>query len=44
MNGDEFPYPLVTTDWLASRIGDPSVKVIYGPWRMPGGAPARLAH
>jgi thiosulfate/3-mercaptopyruvate sulfurtransferase len=44
MNVDEFPSPLVTTDWLAARIGDPSVKVVDGSWRMPGGAPARLDH
>jgi thiosulfate/3-mercaptopyruvate sulfurtransferase len=44
MNGDEFPYPLVTTDWLTARISVPTVKVIDGSWRMPGGAPARLDH
>ena len=27
--------PLVTTDWLAARLGDPGVRVVDGSWHMP---------
>ncbi len=33
--------PLVTTSWLAETADEPTVKIIDGSWRMPGGAPAR---
>ncbi|MEM9616615.1 MAG: sulfurtransferase [Pseudomonadota bacterium] len=36
--------PLVSTQWLAERLGDPGIKVIDGSWRMPGDAPARTAY
>lgn len=32
--------PLVTTDWLAARLGAPDLKVIDGSWRMPGNGDA----
>ena len=34
--------PLVATDWLAERIGDPTIKIIDGSWRMPGSPPASI--
>jgi thiosulfate/3-mercaptopyruvate sulfurtransferase len=30
--------PLVTTDWLAARLGDPAVQVVDATWYMPGEA------
>lgn len=33
--------PLVSTEWLADRLGEADVKVIDGSWRMPGSPPAR---
>lgn len=30
--------PLVTTAWLAGRLGDPDVQVVDASWRMPGDA------
>lgn len=36
--------PLVSTQWLAERLGDPGIKVIDGSWRMPGDEPARAAY
>jgi thiosulfate/3-mercaptopyruvate sulfurtransferase len=35
--------PLVTTDWLAQRLGDPSVQVVDATWYMPGEAGAGRA-
>lgn len=34
--------PMVTTEWLAQRLGDPKVKVLDATWYMPGDA--RDAH
>ncbi len=34
--------PLVTTEWLAERIVDPTIKIIDGSWRMPGSPPASI--
>lgn len=31
--------PLVSTDWLAERLGDPSVKIIDASFKMPGVLP-----
>lgn len=36
--------PLVSTQWLAERLGDPGIKVIDGSWRMPGDEPARTVY
>ncbi len=36
--------PLVSTQWLAERLGDPGIKVIDGSWRMPGDEPARTTY
>ncbi len=33
--------PLVETQWLAERLGDKTIKIIDGSWRMPGASPAR---
>lgn len=32
----EHPTTIVTTDWLAGRLGDPSVRVVDATWYMPG--------
>lgn len=40
----DFPYPLVTTDWLASELGAADLKIIDGSWRMPGNPPAHEDH
>lgn len=37
---DEFPYPLVTTGWLAETLGQDDLKIIDASWRMPGNPPA----
>ncbi len=34
--------PLVTTEWLAEKLGDPALKIIDGSWRMPGSPPASI--
>ncbi len=34
--------PLISTEWLAERIGDTALKIIDGSWRMPGSPPASL--
>lgn len=36
----DFPYPLVTTDWLGAALSATDVRVIDASWRMPGAAPA----
>ncbi len=36
----EFPYPLVTTDWLSAALHAPDIRVIDASWRMPGNPPA----
>ncbi len=41
---EEFPYPLVLTDWLAARIAEPDLKIVDASWRMPGNPPARPEH
>jgi thiosulfate/3-mercaptopyruvate sulfurtransferase len=33
------PIPLVSTDWLAERLGEPSLKVIDASFKMPGVTP-----
>lgn len=35
-----FPYPLVTTDWLAANLGAGDLKIVDASWRMPGAPPA----
>lgn len=37
----EFPYPLVSTDWLAAGLDRRDLRIVDASWRMPGGAPAR---
>lgn len=32
----EHPTTIVSTDWLAGRLGDPSVRVVDATWYMPG--------
>ncbi len=44
ISSDDFPYPLVSTDWLADALNAPNVKVVDASWRMPGIPPARLDH
>ncbi len=34
--------PLVSTEWLAARIGDPKVRVIDASYKMPGVSPAPI--
>jgi thiosulfate/3-mercaptopyruvate sulfurtransferase len=36
----EFPYPLVTTDWLGRELGAADLKIVDASWRMPGNPPA----
>jgi thiosulfate/3-mercaptopyruvate sulfurtransferase len=35
-----FPYPLVSTGWLADRLGAPDVKPVDGSWRLADAPPA----
>jgi thiosulfate/3-mercaptopyruvate sulfurtransferase len=44
ISSDEFPYPLVSTEWLAEHLPAPDLKVIDASWRMPGNPPAILEH
>lgn len=41
---DAFPYPLVTTEWLAAHLYSPDLKIVDASWRMPGNPPARIDH
>jgi thiosulfate/3-mercaptopyruvate sulfurtransferase len=36
-----FPYPLVSTEWLAANLHAPDLRVVDASWRMPGNQPAR---
>ncbi len=36
----EFPYPLVTTEWLADRLDASDIKIVDASWRMPGAGSA----
>ena len=39
------PSPLVSTDWLAARLGDPAVRVLDASWYLPSaGRDARAEH
>ncbi len=40
----DLPFPLVSTDWLASHLRDADLKIIDASWRMPGNPPARADH
>ena len=40
----DFPYPLVTTDWLGANLYEPDVRVVDASWRMPGNPPAKNDH
>lgn len=40
----DFPYPLVTTDWLGANLDKPDVRVIDASWRMPGNPTAIDEH
>lgn len=42
--GSEFPYPVVTTDWLADALGASDLKIVDASWRMPGAQPAIADH
>lgn len=44
MPAPDFPYPLVSTDWLAGHLGEPGLKIVDASWRMPGNPPARGDH
>ena len=37
---EAFPYPLVTTQWLAGHLGEDHLKIVDASWRMPGNPPA----
>lgn len=36
MTDPSFPMPIVATDWLGEHLGEDSLRVIDGSWRMPG--------
>lgn len=40
----DFPYPLVTTDWLGGALGADDLKIVDASWRLPGNPPARADH
>ncbi|MFN0024521.1 MAG: 3-mercaptopyruvate sulfurtransferase [Parvularculaceae bacterium] len=40
----DFPYPIVSTEWLAAAIGAPGVKIVDATWRMPGSGRAHSDH
>lgn len=40
----QFPYPLVTTEWLGAELGAPDLKIVDASWRMPGNPPAHEDH
>lgn len=44
MTTEDFPYPLVSTDWLTTRLADPDLRIVDGSWRMPGNPPAITDH
>lgn len=39
-----FPYPLVSTEWLAENLAADGVRVVDASWRMPGNPPAIKDH
>ena len=41
---NEFPTPIVSTDWLAAHLGAPRLRVVDASWRMPGKGDARDAY
>lgn len=40
----DFPYPLVTTEWLDRERGAADLKIIDASWRLPGNPPAYEDH
>ncbi|MDZ7627524.1 MAG: 3-mercaptopyruvate sulfurtransferase [Parvularculaceae bacterium] len=40
----DFPYPLVSTDWLGHALGADDLKIVDASWRLPGNPPARADH
>lgn len=40
----DFPYPLVSTQWLGGKLGAPGLRVIDASWRLPGVPPAIEDH